>query len=57
MTARPGTSSYVGECAACGWQYTMFLAYVGLARGALPEVRLAGRPTRPRWSASRTSGT
>ena len=42
ITARPGTTSYVGECAACGWQYTTFLAHVGLARGALPEVR-AGR--------------
>ena len=49
ITARPGTTSYVGECAACGWQYTTFLAHVGLARGALPEVR-AGRETdQARW--------
>jgi ADP-ribose pyrophosphatase YjhB (NUDIX family) len=49
ITARPGTTSYAGECAACGWQYTTFLAHVGLARGALPEVR-AGRETdQARW--------
>ena len=28
ITARPGTKSYAGECAACGWQYTTFLAHV-----------------------------
>lgn len=49
ITARPGTTSYVGECAACGWQYTTFLAHVGLARGALPEVRVGRETDQARW--------
>ena len=49
ITARPGTTSYVGECAACGWQYTTFLAHVGLDRGALPEVRTGGETDQTSW--------
>ena len=48
ITARPGTRSYVGECAACGWQYTMG-GYAGLDRGALPEVRTGGETDQARW--------
>jgi len=49
ITARPGTTSYVGECAACGWQYTTFLAHVGLDRGALPEVCTGWETDQARW--------
>ena len=49
ITARPGTTSYVGECAACGWQYTTFLAHAGLDRGALPQVRTGRETDQARW--------
>jgi ADP-ribose pyrophosphatase YjhB (NUDIX family) len=49
ITARPGTTSHVGECAACGWQYTTFLAHVGLDRGALPRVRTGWETSQARW--------
>ena len=49
ITARPGTTSYVGECAACGWQYTTFLAHAGLDRGALPQVRTGRETSQASW--------
>ena len=44
-----GATSYVGGCAASGWQYTTFLAHVGLDRGALPEVRTGRETDQARW--------